>query len=72
VTTTGRPCNNTSWIPGIGYSVLRRSKALEVPSDQLHKELMVAQLPDLIEGRRQEYANERAGLPRYHHLENRI
>jgi hypothetical protein len=39
------------------FGALRKSKALEVPSDQLRKELMVSRLLDLIEG---EYAQERA------------
>jgi hypothetical protein len=39
---------------------LRRSKALEVPSDRLRKILMVDRLLDLIEGRRAEYAAEAA------------
>jgi hypothetical protein len=54
------------------FGPIRKSKAREVPSDQFRKERIVHRLLDLIEGRRQEYANERAGLPRYHHLENRI
>jgi hypothetical protein len=52
------------------FGPLRRSRALETPSDQLRKELMVSQIIGLIEGRRQEYKNERADLPRYHHIEN--
>jgi hypothetical protein len=43
------------------FGPLRKSKALEVPSDQFRKELMVSRLLDLIEMRRKEYANERAG-----------
>jgi hypothetical protein len=54
------------------FGPIRKSKALEVPSDQFRKERIVHRLLDLIEGRRQEYANERAGLPRYHHIENPI
>jgi hypothetical protein len=42
------------------FGMLRKSKALEVPSDQLRKELMVEQLLELIEMRRAEYAEERA------------
>jgi hypothetical protein len=42
------------------FGPLRRSKAREVPSDQLRKELMVSRLLDLIEMRRAEYAAERA------------
>jgi hypothetical protein len=42
------------------FGALRKSKALEVPSDQLRKELMVSRLLDLIEGRRAEYADERS------------
>jgi hypothetical protein len=42
------------------FGPLRKSKALEVPSDQFRKELMVSRLLDLIEGRRAEYAEERA------------
>jgi hypothetical protein len=42
------------------FGALRKSKALEVPSDKLRKELMVSILLDLIEGRRAEYAEERA------------
>jgi hypothetical protein len=41
------------------FGALRRSKALEVPSDQFRKELMVSRLLDLIEMRRAEYAAER-------------
>jgi hypothetical protein len=52
------------------FGALRRSKALEVPSDQLRKEVMIARLLSLIELRRQEYKNERAGLPRDHHLQS--
>jgi hypothetical protein len=54
------------------FGPIRKSKAREVPSDQFRKERIVHRLLDLIEGRRQEYSNERAGLPRYHHIENRI
>jgi hypothetical protein len=54
------------------FGPLRRSRALGVPSDQLRKEIIVSQIIALIEGRRREYANKRAGLPRYHHIENRI
>jgi hypothetical protein len=42
------------------FGTLRRSKALEVPSDRLRKILMVDRLLDLIEGRRAEYAAEAA------------
>jgi hypothetical protein len=41
------------------FGPLRESKALEVPSDQIRKELMVSRLLDLIE-MRAEYATERA------------
>jgi hypothetical protein len=51
------------------FGTLRKSKALEVASDQIRKELIVHRLLELIEGRRQEYRNERAGLPRYHHID---
>jgi hypothetical protein len=42
------------------FGPLRKSKAMEVPSDQLRKGLMIARLLDLIEMRRAEYAAERA------------
>jgi hypothetical protein len=42
------------------FGTLRKSKALEVPSDQLRKGLMIARLLELIEMRRAEYAEERA------------
>jgi hypothetical protein len=42
------------------FGPLRKSKAMEVPSDPLRKELMVEQLLELIEMRRAEYAEERA------------
>jgi hypothetical protein len=42
------------------FGPLRKSKAREVPSDQLRKELMVSRLLDLIEMRRDEYAAERS------------
>jgi hypothetical protein len=42
------------------FGTLRKSKALAVPSDTLRKEIMVHQLLDLIEMRRDEYAVERA------------
>jgi hypothetical protein len=42
------------------FGPLRKSKALEVPSDQLRKGLMISQLLDLIETRRAEYADERS------------
>jgi hypothetical protein len=42
------------------FGTLRRSKALEVPSDRLRKEIMICRLLDLIEMRRSEYADERA------------
>jgi hypothetical protein len=42
------------------FGALRKSKAREVPSDQFRKGLMVSRLLDLIEGRRDEYADERA------------
>jgi hypothetical protein len=54
------------------FGALRKSKALEVPSDQLRKEVMVSRLLSLIELRRQEYRNERAGLPRDHQLESAV
>jgi hypothetical protein len=41
------------------FGALRKSKALEVPSDQIRKRLMVSRLLDLIEMRRAEYAEER-------------
>jgi hypothetical protein len=50
-----------NWYPLFGP--LRRSKALEVSSDQFRKELMVSRLLDLIEMRRDEYDEERA----HHH-----
>jgi hypothetical protein len=42
------------------FGTLRKSKALEVSSDQIRKRLMIARLLDLIEMRRAEYADERA------------
>jgi hypothetical protein len=42
------------------FGTLRRSKALEVPSDRLRKEFMISRLLDLIEMRRAEYARERS------------
>ena len=45
------------------FGTIRKSKAMEVPSDQLRKELMVEQLLELIEMRRAEYADERAKYP---------
>jgi hypothetical protein len=42
------------------FGTLRKSKALEVLSDALRKEIMLHQLLDLIEMRRDEYALERA------------
>lgn len=42
------------------FGPLRRSKAHEVPSDQLRKRLMISRLLDLIEMRRAEYAAEKA------------
>jgi hypothetical protein len=42
------------------FGTLRRSKALEVPSDQLRKEIMISRLLDLIEMRGAEYADERS------------
>jgi hypothetical protein len=54
------------------FGSIRKSKAREVPNDRFRKERIVHRLLDLIEGRRQEYKNERAGLPRYHHIGNRI
>jgi hypothetical protein len=45
------------------FGMLRKSKALEVPSDQLRKELMIEQLLELIEMRRAEYADERSKYP---------
>jgi hypothetical protein len=50
------------------FGSLRKTKALEVNSDEIRKAVMVARLLSLIELRRQEYKNERAGLPRDHHL----
>jgi hypothetical protein len=41
------------------FGALRKSKALEVPSDSLRKAIMVSRLLDLIEMRREEYAAER-------------
>jgi hypothetical protein len=46
------------------FGALRKSKAVEVPSDQFRKGLMVSRLLDFIEMRRAEYADERAGKPR--------
>jgi hypothetical protein len=37
---------------------------MEVPSDQLRKELMISRLLDLIEMRRSEYADERSATTR--------
>ena len=42
------------------FGPLRRSKAREVPSDQIRKGLMISRLLDLVEMRRSEYAAERA------------
>jgi hypothetical protein len=42
------------------FGALRKSKALEVPSDKLRKELMVAHLLALIEDRIAEYGEERS------------
>jgi len=50
------------------FGSIRKSKALEVQSDQFRKELIIHRLLDLIELRRQEYKNERAGLPRHDHI----
>jgi hypothetical protein len=50
----------TSWNRLFG--TLRKSKALEVPSDQFRKEIMVERLLRLIEMRRAEYADERASF----------
>jgi hypothetical protein len=44
------------------FGPLRRSNALEVPSDSQRKEIMVSRLPDLIEMRRAEYAAERSRI----------
>jgi hypothetical protein len=52
------------------FGTIRKSKAREVPSDQFRKELIIHRLLDLIELRREEYKNERAGLPRHHHIES--
>src|SRR5437879_5214125 len=41
------------------FGTLRKSRAMEVPSDALRRELMICRLLDLIEGRRAEYAAER-------------
>jgi hypothetical protein len=43
------------------FGSLRKSKALEVPSDGLRKEIIVVRLLDLIEMRRAEYADDRSG-----------
>ena len=40
------------------FGTIRRSKALEVKSDQLRKEMMVSRLLNLIEDRRAEYTDE--------------
>jgi hypothetical protein len=53
------PWANTSWQIGIGYLGPCENRKLEVPSDQIRKELMVSRLLDLIE-MRAEYATERA------------
>jgi hypothetical protein len=45
------------------FGTLRKSKALEVESDRLRKDLMIEQLLELIEMRRAEYADERAKYP---------
>jgi hypothetical protein len=42
------------------FGSIRKSRALEVPSDHLRKEIMAAQLLNLIEMRRAEYAAEAA------------
>jgi len=42
------------------FGTLRKSKAKEVPSDRIRKELMISRLLDLIDMRRAEYADERA------------
>jgi hypothetical protein len=42
------------------FGCLRRSKAKAVPSDLLRKEIMISMLLDLVDGRRAEYAAERA------------
>jgi hypothetical protein len=44
------------------FGALRKSKALEVPSDSLRKAIMVSRLLDLIEMRRAEYAEERSRI----------
>jgi hypothetical protein len=44
------------------FGPLRKSKALEVPSDRLRKEMIVEQFLELIEMRRSEYAEERAEI----------
>ena len=49
------------------FGTIRKSKALEVPSDQLRKELMVEQVLELIEMRRAEYAEERSKYPPRNH-----
>jgi hypothetical protein len=46
------------------FGTIRKSKALEVPSDRLRKEMIVEQLLELIEMRRSEYAEERAAAYR--------
>jgi hypothetical protein len=46
------------------FGPLRKSKAREVPSDQLRKRSMIERLLTLIEGRRAEYREERS---RYTH-----
>jgi hypothetical protein len=45
------------------FGTLRKSKAKEVPSDQIRKEIMVTRLLELIEMRRAEYADERSKYP---------
>lgn len=47
------------------FGTLRKSKAVEVPSDAHRKEIMIAQLLALIEMRRDEYAAERAARSFY-------
>jgi hypothetical protein len=44
------------------FGPLRKSKALEMPSDQFRKELMITGLLNLIEMRREEYAEERVAI----------
>jgi hypothetical protein len=51
------------------FGAIRNSKAKEVPSDRIRKEVMTGRLLDLIEMRRAEYADERSKYPprKIHH-----